>query len=164
MKRIVKINETGAVLYYQSYKEGHAVPTDCILSAADQDIPEPTQEGERLYYHRVRGFTLRVDNDLLVSMKVDKTDNDTRKEIEKGFVFDSHKFSLSIPAQMNWQRLNALKTAGLFGTSQDVSTLDNSIYSLLSARVAAFIAASNQKLDTAISAGRTKKKALVATG
>ena len=47
MKRIVKINEKGLALYYQSYEEGYEVPTGCLLSTADQEIPEPTLRGRK---------------------------------------------------------------------------------------------------------------------
>jgi hypothetical protein len=72
--------------------------------------------------------------------RYNEIDLKTQYLISLGFVFDSHTFSLSLPAQSNWTNLKAnadlLNSQGFFPIT--ISTSDNLQYSLSYANVVPF--------------------------
>ena len=76
--------------------------------------------------------------------------------IGAGFTFDSKQFSLSPPAQINWQAIKGNKPDFTFPL--ELTTLDNDTYSLTDANVQNFWNAGKTTLKGHLDAGRALKK------
>lgn len=95
----------------------------------------------------------------ILNNEIASIDEATKKEIDKGFVFESKKFSLSKSAQINWLSYFVLNQAGTF-TDTEISTINNETYLLTAAKVNSFFEASRNKIETALQTGRTSKNNL----
>jgi len=94
-----------------------------------------------------------------LSNSIKTIDENTKKEILKGFEFDGQTFSLSANAQINWQGMLSLKTASLFSPTE-ISTIDDQVYLLTISKLDAFIIAGRDKLQLKLAEGRSSKQAL----
>jgi len=102
---------------------------------------------------------LQVDISFQNDLSLKVIDKDTSSEISKGFDFDGKKFSLSINAQLNWQRILGLHLLGDF-VDTDISTLDSKSYTLKTTDVVSFTKAGSGKILNELQIGRDKKKNL----
>jgi len=114
-----------------------------------------------------------VDNDVLVNdgtpknlplsdykqLRYNEIDGKTMSLIfGQGFTFDSHQFSLSIPAQGNWTNIKT--NISDFTFPLDVTTVDNNTYSLSETDVVAFWTAGRDAVKTNMDSGRVLKKSV----
>ena len=93
-------------------------------------------------------------------------DRETGSSITDGtFTYDRHRFSMSIPAQLNWNRImnSYINNKGVFQSVVIISqpTADGeyveSEYTLVASKVSAFFKAYNNKVSSLLEAGRAKK-------
>lgn len=89
-------------------------------------------------------------------LRYNEIDYKTGLLIGAGFTFDSKQFSLSVPAQMNWNALKTNETDFTFPVT--ITTIDNDEYSLAQVDLNAFWTAGRDKVQSTIDAGRSLKK------
>lgn len=82
-------------------------------------------------------------------------DHKTQELIGAGFTFDSEVFSLSIPAQINWNTLK--NSAADFTWPMDVTTIDDAAYSLSLANLGNFWGTAMITVKTHLDSGRALK-------
>lgn len=75
--------------------------------------------------------------------------------IAEGFTFDSHQFSLSIPAQINWSGILLFKD--LLSWPMNVTTLDDQEYSLTMDNLLYFMGSGTSVIKNAVDSGRALK-------
>ncbi len=85
-----------------------------------------------------------------------KIDAKTEEIIARGFEFDGHTFSLSIPAQMNWSEMHSNKDLLIFPMS--ISTINSNQYSLVYDKIESFWAAGATVTQTRVQEGAAIKK------
>lgn len=121
--------------------------------------------------HTVRsGSVILVQRDVLIrdgspmalslsnykQLRHNEIDGKSLAMLAPGFSFDGHTFSLSIPAQTNW---NTLKDSEAdFTWPVDVTTIDNDTYSLAQADLSDFWAEARDAVKDILDSGRQLKK------
>jgi hypothetical protein len=91
----------------------------------------------------------------LKAVRIIEIDNKTQNIIAQGFEFDSHRFSLSLPAQINWSGLVTLQS--ILTWPMKVTTWDDMEYTLTLENLLYFIGTGKDVITGAIDSGRALK-------
>jgi hypothetical protein len=96
--------------------------------------------------------------DELKIQKKQEIDAKTETLIKLGFVYDSETFSMSENAQINWTNLKLLESALTWPV--ELTTVDDTAYSLSQANLDAFMSAALTHKQTQLDSGRALKVAV----
>lgn len=106
------------------------------------------------------GYIKKLNKDDINEYKksiIDKIDKISQNKIFEGFIFNNHKFSLSISAQINWNNLLFLPE-NMFPIN--LSTKDDDIYILTYQNVQSFYGAALNGKNQPLQEGNTLKQQL----
>jgi len=90
------------------------------------------------------------------SKELQNLDNKVSEKL-RYFVFDKTKFSLSVNAQNNWNRIGMLYANNMFSEYLDLSTYDDSIYRLKRDSVKRFIQTFHDHINHVLSSANKEK-------
>jgi len=91
----------------------------------------------------------------ILNTNINMIGSETNQEINKGFEFDGNVFSLSIYAQINWNRFLLLSQSDLFQDTE-ISTLDSKRYILKKESLYDFIMCYNKVVNESLIKHREK--------
>ena len=116
---------------------------------------EQLEEHYTTYADAYDTYSDTLELEVLKDKMIVEIDRKTQSIISNGFVFDSHTFSLSIPAQINWTGL--LTFENLLSWPMAVTTIDDQEYVLAQSSLLYFLNAGTTVIATTIASGRNLK-------